>query len=116
MLSGEFRYAGEGTFGLSFDFNGDPGLNKFITIDPAQNKLQLWFNEGDTLITETAVDLQPGETYAFTYVQEGSVGIFYIDGMASLTVRLYGVGGKPIQLYAQNNSVLFTSLRQYTRP
>ena len=115
-LSGEFRYTGEGTFGLSFDFNGDPGLNKFITVDPAAGMLQLWFNEGDTLITETAVDLQPGEDYAFTYIQEGSVGVFYIDGIASLTVRLYGVGGKPIQLYAQNNSVLFTSLRQYTRP
>lgn len=116
LLSGEFRYTGEGTFGISFDFNGDPGLNKFITLNPAENKLQLWFNEGDTLITETAVDLRPGETYSFAYIQEGSVGIFYIDGMASLTVRLYGASGKTIQLYAENNSVLFSSLREYTRP
>ena len=116
LLSGEFRYTGEGTFGLSFDFYEDPEMNKFITVDPAENKLQLWFNEGTTFITETAVDLRPGETYSFTYIQEGSVGIFYIDGMASLTVRLYGAGGKPIQLFAENNSVLFTSLRQYTRP
>lgn len=116
LLSGEFRYDREGTFGLSFDFSGDPELNKFITVNPAENKLQLWFNEGTTLITETAIDLQPGETYSFIYIQEGSVGIFYIDGMASLTVRLYGASGKPIQLFAENNSVLFTSLRQYTRP
>lgn len=116
LLSGEFRYDKEGTFGLSFDFSGDPELNKFITVNPAENKLQLWFNEGTTLITETAIDLQPGETYSFIYIQEGSVGIFYIDGMASLTVRLYGASGKPIQLFAENNSVLFTSLRQYTRP
>jgi len=116
LLSGEFRYDKDGTFGLSFDFNGDPELNKLITINPAENMLQLWFNEGTTLITETAVDLQPSETYSFTYIQEGSVGIFYIDSMASLTVRLYGVSGKPIQLFAENNSVLFTSLRQYTRP
>ena len=100
---------------MSFDFNGDPGLNKFIAVDPAENKLQLWFNEGDILITETAVSLQPGEPYSFTYVQEGSVGIFYINGIASLTVRLYGASGKPIQLFAKNNSVLFTSLRQYTK-
>ena len=26
-----------------------------------------------------------------------------------------GVSGKPIQFFAENNSVLFTSLRQYTR-
>ena len=116
LLSGEFRYEKDGPFGLSFDFFEDPELNKFITIDPAENMLQLWFNEGTTLITEAAVDLQPGETYSFTYIQEGSVGIFYIDGMASLTVRLYGASGKPIQLFAENNSVLFTSLRQYTRP
>lgn len=115
LLSGEFRYEKEGPFGLSFDFNGDPGLNKFIAVDPAENKLQLWFNEGDILITETAVSLQPGEPYSFTYVQEGSVGIFYINGIASLTVRLYGASGKPIQLFAKNNSVLFTSLRQYTK-
>lgn len=115
MLKGEFRYTDGGTFGLSFDFDGDPEMNKFITIDPAENKLQLWFNEGDTFITETAADLHPGEIYSFTYIQEGSVGIFYIDGIASLTVRLYGVSGKPIQLFAENNSVLFTSLRQYTR-
>lgn len=116
MLSGEFRCDREGAFGLSFDFSGDPALNKFITINPAESKLQLWFNEGTTLIAETAVGLQPGETYSFTYIQEGSTGIFYIDGLASLTVRLYGVSGKPIQLFAENNSVLFTSLRQYTRP
>lgn len=116
LLSGEFRYDKEGTFGLSFDFDGDPELNKFITINPAENMLQLWFNEGTTLIAETAVDLQPGEMYSFTYMQEGSVGIFYIDGMASLTVRLYGASGKPVQMFAENNSVLFTSLRQYARP
>ena len=115
LLTGEFRYQGEGAFGLSFDFNGDPAFNKFIAIDPAANKLQLWFNEGGTLITETAANLQPGRPYSFTYVQEGSVGIFYIDGVASLTVRLYGAGGKPVQLFAENNSVLFTSLRQYTK-
>ena len=116
LLRGEFRYEGEGSFGLSFDFNGDSAFHKQITINPVENSLQLCFNEGTTLITETAVDLLPGKVYSFTYVQEGSVGIFYIDGMASLTVRLYGVSGKPIQLFAENNSVLFSSLRQYTRP
>ena len=44
------------------------------------------------------------------------MGIFFIGGMVSRTVRLYGAGGKPIQLFAENNSVLFTSLCQYTRP
>ena len=72
------------------------------------------FNEGTTLITETDVSLEKGKTYAFTYIQEGSVGIFYLDG-AALTVRVYGVSGKTIRLYAENNTVTFAELREYTR-
>ncbi len=115
-LTGEFTFNGEGTFGLSFDYNGRDDKNKFISIDPADGVMRLAFNEGGTVITETAAPLNAGETYSFTYIQEGSVGIFYIDGIASLTVRLYGASGKPISIFAENNSVLFTSLREYTRP
>ena len=49
------------------------------------------------------------------FLQAGSVGVFYIDGIAALTVRIYGASGKPVMLFAENNGVLFTSLRQYTR-
>ncbi len=66
------------------------------------------------MITETAAALEPGKTYSFTYLQEGSVGVFYLDGEASLTVRLYGVSGKPIRLFAENNSVSFTELSEKT--
>ncbi len=115
-LTGEFTFTGEGSFGLSFDYNGRDEKNKFISIDPADGVMRLSFNEGGTVITETAAPLKAGETYSFTYIQEGSVGIFYIDGVASLTVRLYGASGKAISIFAENNSVLFTSLREYTRP
>lgn len=116
MLTGEFTFTGTGSFGLSFDYNGRSDKNKLISISPADGMLRLQFNEGSTLITETALNLTAGETYTFTYIQEGSVGIFYVDGLAALTVRLYGVSGKTIQLFAENNTVLFTSLREYTRP
>ena len=115
-LTGEFRYTGTGTFGLSFDYNGEQDKNKLISISPADGMVRLLFNEGSTPIAETAVNLQPGQTYFFTYLQEGSVGTFYIDGQAALTVRIYGVSGKTIQLFAENNTVTFTSLREYTRP
>ena len=114
MLTGDFTFTGEGTFGLSFDYNGRPDKNKLIVIDPATDTLSLVFNEGSTPITETAALLEPGESYSFTYIQDGSVGIFYLDGQASLTVRLYGVSGKTIRLFAENNAILFTSLREYT--
>ena len=42
------------------------------------------------------------------------MGVFYIDDMAALTVRLYGVSGKPIKLFAENNSVTFSALEQYS--
>ena len=115
MLTGDFVFTGEGTFGLSFDYSGRADKYKLIVLDPANDKLSLAFNEGGTPITETAAMLEPGESYSFTYIQEGSVGIFYLDGQASLTVRLYGVSGKTIRLFAENNAIRFTSLREYTR-
>lgn len=114
MLTGEFRFTGKGSFGLAFDYNGRAEKNKLISISPKEQKLQLVFNEGSTLIAETELNLVPGEEYSFTYIQEGSVGIFYIDDMAALTVRIYGASGKTIKLFAENNTVTFTSLRQYT--
>ena len=114
MICGEFTFTGSGSFGLAFDFNGKDNKNKLISISPSENKLQLLFNEGDTLIAENQIDLQAGKTYSFTYIQEGSVGVFCIDGVAALTVRIYGASGKSIMLFAENNAVLFTSLRQYT--
>ena len=86
-----------------------------ISLDPASQTIQLLFNEGGTLITETAAALEKDREYTFTYIQEGSVGIFYLDDLASLTVRLYGVSGKPIRVFVENNSVTFTDLREYTR-
>ena len=114
LLKGKFTYTGKGCFGLAFDYSGQAGKYKLITLDPTAQKLQLQFNEGSTLITETDVQLEAGKEYAFTYLQEGSVGMFWLED-ASLTVRLYGVSGKPIRLYAENNVVSFTDLREYTK-
>ncbi|MBR3106557.1 MAG: hypothetical protein IKH30_05135, partial [Clostridia bacterium] len=114
-LTGKFTYTGKGSFGLVFDYNGQASKYKMISLDPASQTIQLLFNEGGTLITETAVPLEKDREYSFTYIQEGSVGIFYLDDLASLTVRLYGVSGKPIRIFAENNSVTFTDLREYTR-
>ena len=114
-ITGEFRYTGSGSFGLCFDYNGKTNKYKMISISPSENTLSLYFNEGDTLITEKEIALKAGKDYTFTYIQEGSVGVFYIDGVAALTVRIYGASGKAIMLFAENNTVTFTSLRQYTK-
>ncbi len=101
-----------GSFGLAFDYNGREDKYKLITF--ANDTLGVSFNEGTTPITHTAADTEPNNVYSFTYIQEGSVGIFYLDGIAALTVRLYGISGKSIYLFAENNTVEFTDLAQYT--
>ena len=115
MLKGKFIYTGTGCFGLAFDYSGQAEKYKLITLDPAAQLLQLQFNEGTTLITETEAKLEAGKEYTFTYIQEGSVGIFYVDDIAALTVRLYGVSGKAVRLYTENNKITFMDLREYTR-
>ena len=115
MLTGEFSFSGSGDFGIAFDYNGKKDKYKLVDICPSENKVKLMFNEGMTLITETEVTLTPGESCPFTYIQEGSVGVLYLGDKAALTVRLYGVGGKSIRLYAANNNVVFSNLHEYTR-
>lgn len=114
MLTGEFRFTGDGTFGLAFDFSKTPDNYKLISVDPQNGCLRLSFNEGSAEIAQTAVSLEKNKDYSFTYVQEGSVGVFYVDGMAALTVRIYGVTGKTVRLFAENNNVVFSCLREYT--
>ena len=116
LVTGEFRFTGAGSFGLAFDFDGHEETYKLISVRPGDGTLRLSFNEGDTPITETAAALEAGRVYAFSYWQEGSVGVFCIDGEAALTVRLYGMSGKPIRLFAENNTVEWTNLREYTMP
>ena len=66
------------------------------------------------MITSMPVSLKAGVSYRFTYLQEGSVGVFYLDGQAAFTVRLYGVSGKAVKLYAQGDGVTFSELKQFT--
>ena len=114
MLTGKFTFTGSGSFGLAFDFGSSAEDYKLILMDPERDMLDLRFGGGYTVASETAAPLEPGKTYSFTYIQEGSVGVFYIDGLAGLTVRLYGVSGKPIRLFAENNSVTFSELKEFT--
>ncbi|MBQ7656776.1 MAG: hypothetical protein IJS41_09745 [Clostridia bacterium] len=116
LLTGEFRFTGDGSFGLAFDYSGREDKYKLISLNPAEGLLRLSFNEGSTPITETVAPLEKGKTYSFTYLQEGSVGVFYVDGVAALTVRLYGVSGKAVRLFAENNQVEWQNLCEYTCP
>lgn len=115
LITGEFRYTGTGTFGLVFEGNSRSNKNKYLSLDPANGKAQFLYNERDTLISESSLSLSAGTDHSFTYLQEGSVGMFYLDGQMALTIRVYGTTGKTIRFFAEDNTVLFSSLRQYTR-
>ncbi|MCM1219722.1 MAG: hypothetical protein NC548_35015 [Lachnospiraceae bacterium] len=114
VVTGEFSYSGSGDFGLAFDYNARKDKYKLISFSPEKQTLSLTFNLGDTLITEVPVLLSAGETYSFTYIQEGSVGVMYLNGQIALTVRLYGVSGKAVMLYSEGSNVTFTNLKQFT--
>ena len=75
-LTGKLRFEKKGTFGLAFDYNGRDDKYKLITLSPSAGTLSLSFNKGTTPITETAAPIEAGKDYTFTFVQEGSVGIF----------------------------------------
>ncbi len=114
-LSGTFNFKdNKGSFGLAFDFKKNSNDYKLITISPKDEKIALEFNNGKNLITEKKIKLEPGKDYNFTYIQEGSVGFFYIDGITAFSVRLYGVSGKSVSLYAGNNQVTFSNLKEFT--
>lgn len=114
-ITGKFSYTGTGTFGLAFDYNGRDSKYKMIILSPQNQKIQFAMNQGSTLIAENAAEISPNTDYSFTYIQDGSVGVFYIDGMAALTIRVYGCSGKTIRLFSENNNVTFSDLAQYTR-
>lgn len=112
-LSGRFSYEGAGCFGLAFAF-GSAEEDKRIEIDPSAQMLRFTFGRGAVTMAEVPIAITDRRDYSFTYVQEGSLGTFYIDEAAALTVRVYGILGNPIRLFASGNEVSFTCLREYT--
>lgn len=115
LLEGNFCYEEDGPFGLAFDYKDGEEDYKLITIDPEEQKLILQFRGGSAAPASEDVRLEEGTDYHFTYIQEDSVGVFYIEDTAAFTVRLYGVNDKPFFLYAEDNQVSFSDLTLYTR-
>ena len=113
-LTGDFCFEEDGCFGLAFDFKDGPEDYKMITVNPQDQKLALQFRGGSVTPAAEDISLVPGTPYSFTYIQEDSVGVFYVEDTAAFTVRLYGVSDKPMYLFAEKNQVLFSNLALYT--
>ena len=115
LLEGDFSFEGNGNFGIAFDFKDGEEDYKLITINPAEQQLALQFRGGSVTPAVENVELKPGENYHFTYIEEDSVGVFYIGDLTAFTVRLYGTAEKPFYLFAQDNEVRFSNLALYER-
>ena len=115
MLKGTFCFEQEGDFGLAFGFGDSEEDYKYITLSPDDQKMYLQFRGGETTPAQAQAPLHAGKASSFTYIQEDSVGVFYIDDETAFTVRLYGTAGKPVFLFARDNQVSFTDLALYTR-
>ena len=115
LLKGSFTYEGEGEFGLAFDFDEGEEDYKLITLSPESQEILLQFRGGSKTPARVPMALESGTEYPFTYLQEDSVGVFYLDGVGAFTVRLYGVGEKPFYLFAEENEVTFRDLALYQR-
>ena len=114
MVTGSFKYTGSGDFGFAFDYNTRESGYKTIAISPEKQTISLAFNARKVDITSVSASLEAGKDYAFTYIQEGSIGVLYVEGQTAFTVRIYGVSGKNVMLWADSDGVTFTNLKQFT--
>ncbi len=112
MVTGKFQFTSACDFGFAFDYNGRQESYKTITL--SADKISLDFNLGTVHITEVPASLKAGESYSFTYIQEGSVGVLYVEGQCAFTSRIYGVSGKNVMLWSKSDGVTFSDLKQFT--
>ena len=105
LLKGEFSFEKNSTFGLHFACE-DEGQSKLILIDSQKDMISLLADDGETLLTYADAELKTKQSYSFTYFQEGSCFVFCIDGVTSLTGRVYNSVGSLLSLFASKGSAV----------
>ncbi len=113
MITGDFTYTGENKFGILLGYNDN--YQRYISYYPREKKLAFSLKTRFTTEAEVPAELIEGQKYSFVYVQEGSVGIFYIKGVAGLSFRVYGINNKRIALYSDGSAVDFENLKYFLR-
>ena len=112
MIKGKFRFDGNGSFGLAFDATGEPGDTAHLSVDPAAGRIRL--TRGRKTVAEISADLDTGRDYAFSYIQEGTLGLFTVDAAASLTVRVPSAEYLTLRLFARAGTAVFSNLHALT--
>lgn len=114
-LSGEMIFAAEGKFGFILGYGGDKLKYRYVEYNPKTGKLGYRIEGRLTNECEMAIALEKNRKYDFTYIQEGSVGVFYIHGAGALSFRTCGTNNTKIAAYADQNAFTVTNTIQRLR-
>ena len=112
MIKGKLCFDGRGSFGLAFGANGEPGDTAYLTIDPAAGRIRL--TRGRKTVAEVAAEFEAGHDYDFSYIQEGTLGIFTVNAAASLTVRVPSTESLNLHIFARAGTAVFSNLHALT--
>ena len=119
-ITGRFTPASQqGKFGLMFNVgpNQTGALN--LVFDPAAQ--QVAFYNTDTAKVSKAkpelsvpVSFQPGQSYDFTLLIDGTVAVLYINDQMALSTRMYGLPEHQWGIFSMGSEVSLTGLQSRT--
>ena len=110
IFEGDFKYSGNSDFGFVFGLGKDEADYGHIIINPSKKVMEFSVKNFKTIETEVKINTKEGELYHFTLVSEGSVLVFYIDGMAAMTTRFYGKLDSNFGVFTKGSDVEFSNL------
>ena len=113
MLTGDFTFIGTEKFGLVLGYNDT--YKRYVSFNPAAERVEFTLKSNTKTEAQMSVSLNEGEKYSFVYVQEGSVGLFYIVGKVGFSFRVHGINNKIIGIYSKGSSVSFENMKYYLR-
>ena len=118
-ITGRFTLAKHpGKFGFMFGVEGTEGALNLV-FDPAKQQVAFYNTDtakvlkGKPELTR-AVTLNPGESYDFTLLVDGTVATLYINGQTALTTRMYGLPEHPWGVFSEDGAVTLTDLQMHT--
>ncbi|MCI1188435.1 family 43 glycosylhydrolase [Hymenobacter sp. DH14] len=99
------------------------GTNEFYSLRfvPGQNRFSFdrvnrsGLNAGTSAVADVPFPMQPNTDYAVDIVEENSVVVVYLNGVAALSVRIYKAPRTSWGIFADNSSATFKNLR-ITKP
>ncbi len=113
MITGSFVFEGSERFGFVLGY--DDEYNRYLSYDPEKQTFAFSLRSNTVSECEIKTELEAGKKYDFVYIQEGSVGVFYILNECALSFRIHGINNKQIGIFSDGSTVSFENLSQYLR-